>query len=228
MASQSQAYAGWQQQIASFKLQILALKDKFDELGSQIRPQVLGTLAIANVTNTYNHQELLAQLKALRMVLNTNEEPKSRDYEYRATAEGSPVRALVKEYVQDDPDPDLRVMSWMLKDIRYLNRNKCINRDIKRDNYRNGVLVDFGCAWTEPHCLIRLASKERVETWKMTDMVQFDTMASQQGFGDAIHAMPNWEYRQKLRSEAEDRRDDGIQTGESSSVSSSLVQRGYD
>ncbi|KAH8751105.1 kinetochore Sim4 complex subunit FTA2-domain-containing protein [Diaporthe sp. PMI_573] len=142
-------------------------------------------------------------------------------HEYRTMAEGSPVRALVKEYIEDDPDPDLRAMSWMLKDIGFLNRNKCLNRDIKRDNYRNGLLVDFGCAWTEPHCLIRLASKERVETWMMTDRVQFDTMARKQGFGDVIRAMPNEKYLEKLRSGAQGPQDDESQTGESSSVSSS-------
>ncbi|KAL2272081.1 hypothetical protein FJTKL_10989, partial [Diaporthe vaccinii] len=71
-------------------------------------------------------------------------------------AEGSPVRALVKEYIERDLDLDLRTMNGMLKDIWFLNRHKCLNRDIKRDNYRDGLLVDFGCAWTEPHCLIRL------------------------------------------------------------------------
>ncbi|KAH8757972.1 hypothetical protein F5883DRAFT_717882 [Diaporthe sp. PMI_573] len=81
MTSQSQANAGWHQQISALKLHIFALKDKFDELGSNIRPQVLGTLAIANVTNTYNHRELLTQLKSLRMVLSTELEPKNRDFE---------------------------------------------------------------------------------------------------------------------------------------------------
>lgn len=140
---------------------------------------------------------------------------------YRSMAEGSPVRALVKEYVEDDPDPDLRAMNWMLKDIHFLNRNKCLNRDIKRDNYRDGLLVDFGCAWTEPHCLISLASKERVETWRKTDRVQFDTMAQEQGFGDLIRAMPNRRYLQKLRSGAQDREGDGTPTEETSSMSSS-------
>lgn len=78
-------------------------------------------------------------------------------------AEGSPVRAVAKEHVEDDPDLDLRAMSWTLKDTRLLNGNKCLNSDIKRDNHRDSLLIDFGCAWTEPHCLIRLASKERVE-----------------------------------------------------------------
>ncbi|KAI7775784.1 hypothetical protein LA080_006369 [Diaporthe eres] len=142
-------------------------------------------------------------------------------HKYRAMAEGSPVRALVKEYIERDPDLDLRTMNGMLKDIRFLNRHKCLNRDIKRDNYRDGLLVDFGCAWTEPHCLIRLVSKERVETWRLTDRVQFDIMAEEQGFGDVIRAMPNMKYREKLRSGAQDRQDDGTQTGETSSVSSS-------
>ncbi|KAH8742484.1 kinetochore Sim4 complex subunit FTA2-domain-containing protein [Diaporthe sp. PMI_573] len=141
-------------------------------------------------------------------------------HEYRTMADGSPVRALVKEYIEDDQDPDLRAMSWMLKDIRFLNRNGCLNRDIKRDNYRNGLLVDFGCAWTEPHCLIRLAGKERVENWKKADRVQFDTMARELGFGDAIHAIPNWEYRQKLRESRHDSLDDETQSEESSSIPS--------
>ena len=140
--------------------------------------------------------------------------------EYRVMAEGSPVRALVKEYIAHDPDPDLRTMNGMLRDIRFLNRHKCLNRDIKRDNYRDGLLVDFGCAWTEPHCLIRLASKERVETWKKTDRVQFDIMAEEQGFGSVIRAMPNRKYLQKLRSAGRDQQDDGSRTEETSSVSS--------
>jgi hypothetical protein len=66
-----------------------------------------------------------------------------------------------------------------------------------------------------------LASKERVETWMMTDRVQFDTMARKQGFGDVIRAMPNEKYLEKLRSGAQGPQDDESQTGESSSVSSS-------
>lgn len=138
--------------------------------------------------------------------------------EYRILAEGSPVRALVKEYIEDDPALDLRTMRWMLKDIKFLNRNKCLNRDIKRDNYRNGLLVDFGCAWTEPHCLIRLASIEQVETWKKTDRVQFDTMAEEQGFGDVVRAMPNQRYLRNLRPRE---RYQGSQSGQTSSVSGS-------
>lgn len=141
-------------------------------------------------------------------------------HEYRVMAEGSPVRALVKEYIEDDQDPDLRAMNWMLKNIRFLNRNKCLNRDIKRDNYRDGLLVDFGCTWTEPHCLFRLANIEEVENWKKTDRVQFDTMARKLGLGDMIHAMPNQEYRQKLRNGDQDSQDDDTRTGESSSVTS--------
>lgn len=140
-------------------------------------------------------------------------------HEYRTMAEGSPVRALVKEYVEDDQDPDLRAMNWMLKDIRFLNRNKCLNRDIKRDNYRDGLLVDFGCAWTEPHCLFRLAGKELVDNWKKTDSVQFDTMARDLGLDDVIHAMPNRGYLQKLRKRKYDSQDDDTQTGETSSGS---------
>jgi hypothetical protein len=150
MALQSHTTAGWQQQFAALKRQILELKDNIDEvliapssgvalpepdkldditdydiwipyltakleldkaanttdekdlsrekaiffyIYAQLRPsikaQVLNTLNIADITNTYDHRELLAHLKSLRTGLNKNQEPFSRSFELEMGADES-------------------------------------------------------------------------------------------------------------------------------------------
>jgi len=121
------------------------------------------------------------------------------DDEYRVKAEGSPIRAIVKDYLEEGTATRARSPKMMLKDIRFLNKHKILHRDIKSENYRNGFLVDFGSAWTEPHCIMGTVASDLVEDWKLCDLVMFDDLAQEQGFDKDIRGLPNEKYLKKLR-----------------------------
>ncbi|CAJ2514346.1 Uu.00g024650.m01.CDS01 [Anthostomella pinea] len=73
--------------------------------------------------------------------------------EYRQRAQGSPIRAIVKEFITSDPAIDSRALAKMIKGLGWINKNGVLVWDIHARNYRGGILVDFGSSWTRPHCL---------------------------------------------------------------------------
>jgi hypothetical protein len=74
------------------------------------------------------------------------------------------------------------------------------NRDIRRENFREGKLVDFGSAWTEPHCFMHSADTKEPGETRLMDLVMFDEMVDLEGIKTKIKAMQNWGYCKKLRS----------------------------
>ena len=87
--------------------------------------------------------------------------------------------------------------------IRWLKKLKMYNRDIRAGNFRNGQLVDFGSALTEPHCILSALDKkveEEARDVRLEDLVMFDDMVAEEGIKTEVRAMPNLHYCQKLRS----------------------------
>ncbi|KAJ2992767.1 hypothetical protein NUW58_g2056 [Xylaria curta] len=70
------------------------------------------------------------------------------DDEYRKTAEGSPARALVKEYIEEDVEMDERTRKHMLTCVKWMNRNKILVNDIHVGNFKGGTRPVIG--WE--HC----------------------------------------------------------------------------
>ena len=65
---------------------------------------------------------------------------------------GQPVRAIVKELIEDDAcNFQPTMISDMFADLETLRSLGILVRDIKADNYLEGTLVDFSCAWTMYH-----------------------------------------------------------------------------
>lgn len=66
-----------------------------------------------------------------------------------------PVRALVKRYV---PEPSFalktRSVKRMMQDLKTLHDHGLYPIDIRVENYRAGLLVDFGMALTTPSCVL--------------------------------------------------------------------------
>ncbi|KAI0899585.1 kinetochore Sim4 complex subunit FTA2-domain-containing protein [Annulohypoxylon nitens] len=122
--------------------------------------------------------------------------------EYRQQAEGSPIRAIVKEYIEDETEFNQKNCEEMLKKLRRLNRWRIFHGDIRQGNYKNGLLVDFGSAWTEPHCIMKNVSKDTAEKWKEADMTKFDEMLKGEGIhlSKDMRVLPNLKYRKMLRS----------------------------
>ncbi|KAI0485624.1 kinetochore Sim4 complex subunit FTA2-domain-containing protein [Xylaria cf. heliscus] len=124
--------------------------------------------------------------------------PKEDDY--RRRAEGSPARAIVKEFIETDTIFGLRNCSLMLKNLRLLNEHGILHRDIKGDNYKGGVLIDFGSAWTTPHSIMDAVPEEVAEDWKGADMQMFDDMLRDNNLQTRLRALPNLRYQKMLRS----------------------------
>ncbi|KAI0481583.1 kinetochore Sim4 complex subunit FTA2-domain-containing protein [Xylaria cf. heliscus] len=119
--------------------------------------------------------------------------------EYRRRAEGSPVRAILKDFIPKDSVFDEKLLNRMLKGIRWINKQGVLVGDIHPFNFKDGLLIDFGLAWTKPHCRwAALPPHEKVDI-HVRDLVQFQEMAEDLGFGDDIHAIPNFDYMEKLR-----------------------------
>jgi hypothetical protein len=124
------------------------------------------------------------------------------DDEYRQLAEGSPVRAIVKDYIGGhDSAFNLPALRTILKNIRALNRQGILHQDIRGSNFKAGLIVDFGSAWTEPHCIMDAVPAHVSEDWRWIDLEMFDGMVKEEGFTlDEIRGLPNPSYLMKLRS----------------------------
>ncbi|KAI1171532.1 kinetochore Sim4 complex subunit FTA2-domain-containing protein [Nemania sp. FL0916] len=105
------------------------------------------------------------------------------DHEYRKRFEGSPVRALVKEYIADDVDMDQKTRKRMLASVKWMNRNNILINDVAERNFKGGYLLDFGLAWTKPHCLWQNLSRAQLPIALRADIVMFEEMLDELGFG---------------------------------------------
>ncbi|KAI0154194.1 kinetochore Sim4 complex subunit FTA2-domain-containing protein [Xylariaceae sp. FL1272] len=103
------------------------------------------------------------------------------DDEYRQRAEGSPIRALVKEYVEEDVEFDERTRKRMMTSIKWMNRNNILINDIHAQNFKNGYLLDFGLSWTKPHCLWRNTSRQNMKAVLTVDLVMLKEMNEDDG-----------------------------------------------
>ncbi|KAJ8124547.1 hypothetical protein O1611_g9094 [Lasiodiplodia mahajangana] len=105
------------------------------------------------------------------------------DDEFRKRAEGSPIRALVKEYIEDDVQIDERAVKRMATAIKWMNRNNILIADIHPRNYKNGYILDFGTSWTKPHCLWQSMSRSKLSVIIRIDRVRFEEMVEDLGLG---------------------------------------------
>lgn len=110
-----------------------------------------------------------------------------------------PLRAIVKEYVENDVPFKEKNIIKMLGDLRRIRRHEIYNRDVTARNYRAGLLVDFSCAMTKPHYLFETRPKWQVAVYKRDDLLQFDEMIEESRLKTWVRATPNKEYKQKLR-----------------------------
>ena len=130
------------------------------------------------------------------------------DDDYRIRAIGSPIRAIVKEYIPSSPSSFnpllLRDYKLMLKSIKYLNDTcKIIHRGIKPQAFHDssGRFVCFSLSWTMgPHCVMDVTAEHITEVFEEGDQVMFDDMAEEAGFARLVRALPDAVYVQKLRS----------------------------
>ncbi|KAL9119290.1 MAG: hypothetical protein Q9187_004159, partial [Circinaria calcarea] len=87
-----------------------------------------------------------------------------------------PLRAIVKDLVLEDTKWSPLVANKMLRDLRKTRKHEVYAMDIKPENYKGGLLVDFSIALTDPHLVFKFKPDWQVEGYKNEDLIAFDPM----------------------------------------------------
>ncbi|KAK5262913.1 hypothetical protein LTR96_011630, partial [Exophiala xenobiotica] len=97
-------------------------------------------------------------------------------------AKRQPLRALVKDLVETDPEITEKLIASILQELKALNSLRIYVMDVRWSNYEGGHLVDFSSAWTEPHFEFRkdVNSEEDIKIDGQIDMAAFDKMAREE------------------------------------------------
>lgn len=120
----------------------------------------------------------------------------------RGAVGGTRVRAIVKELASSDHGVgSARSLFKILEGIKGMNGQKLFNMDIRLDNYRDGMVVDFGSSWTEPCPLLDALDEGTASTSRRADLDLFDQMLSDEDIPNPtnVRATPNLVYCKKLR-----------------------------
>ncbi|KAK8016218.1 hypothetical protein PG993_014407 [Apiospora rasikravindrae] len=117
----------------------------------------------------------------------------------KALGRGGRVRAIVKDMAPETSGVATRSLTKVLRKVRALNQLDIFNRDIRLENFRGGLLVDFGSSWTKPHIVLDALGAVDKRDSLLEDLVMFDDMIAEENIKTRLKALPNLEYREKLR-----------------------------
>ncbi|KAI0465749.1 kinetochore Sim4 complex subunit FTA2-domain-containing protein [Xylaria cf. heliscus] len=109
-----------------------------------------------------------------------------------------PFRCLVKKLIPSQIS--ISNPRRMLADLKQLRKMGIFARDIFARNYKDGLLVDFSVAWTEPHWCLQVMGPYQLSVAKKSDLSLFDMMIRDEGIKTTVRATRNWEFCDKLRS----------------------------
>ncbi|RYC78156.1 hypothetical protein BFJ63_vAg18970 [Fusarium oxysporum f. sp. narcissi] len=111
-----------------------------------------------------------------------------------STIGGLKARAIVKNLASSNSGITSESIENIQNKVLSMNKAGIYNMDIRIVNFCDGLLVDFGSSWTEPHALLAAQSSEAAEEYKLADLVMFDQMVKDEvlescGEVKAIHSM---------------------------------------
>ncbi|KAI0975665.1 kinetochore Sim4 complex subunit FTA2-domain-containing protein [Xylaria arbuscula] len=109
-----------------------------------------------------------------------------------------PFRALVKKLIPSQVS--ILNPRRMLGDLKKLRKLGIFTRDIYARNYKDGLLVDFSVAWTEPHWCMTAMGPYQLGCEKRSDLNLFDEMIKREKVKTVVRATRNYLYCRKLRS----------------------------
>jgi hypothetical protein len=100
------------------------------------------------------------------------------DWNRQREDEGSPLRAIVKDFIRFKTPFGRKKFSTMRGNLEKLNDLGIHNMDIREDNYKGGRLFDFSIAITSPHMSFNLhiRSREQILEDMRYDLRSFDIM----------------------------------------------------
>ena len=119
----------------------------------------------------------------------------------RPVGDRQPIRAIVKELIEDDSPLTHKVAKKILKDLRKMHKMGIYPMDVRARNYKAGLLVDMSIAMTTPHFLFKIRSRWQIEMLQGQDLAMFDSMIGDEEVIPSVRALPNEEYCTKLRSQ---------------------------
>ncbi|KAL9106676.1 MAG: hypothetical protein Q9227_008328 [Pyrenula ochraceoflavens] len=117
-------------------------------------------------------------------------------------AKQQPLRALVKDLIETEPEITAKLINSMRRDLKALNSLKIYVMDVRWNNYKGGHLVDFSVAWTVPHFEFRrdVNSEEDIEMNRQVDLAAFKKMVKEELSMDAsVRTVPNPDLIASLR-----------------------------
>ncbi|KAH6658027.1 kinetochore Sim4 complex subunit FTA2-domain-containing protein [Truncatella angustata] len=121
--------------------------------------------------------------------------------------ERGPIRAIVKEYIEDGEPFRRPMVPRMQRDFLALHRCGIAHRDTWAKKFRGGKVVDFSTSWTVPHHMLDLAggdrSPGRIYEHAGLDAIYFDRMIDEwnerHGYMIWSRITPNVMYYKRLR-----------------------------
>ena len=110
-----------------------------------------------------------------------------------------PLRAIVKDLIQDDIALNESILRRMCKDLRKIRKLGVHPQDVRLRNYGNGLLLDFSIAITKPHWFFWLKEPWEIRSMEKHEMQKFQVLIRDSGVKTPLRAVRNREYCAKLR-----------------------------
>ncbi|KAL8715672.1 MAG: hypothetical protein Q9225_006325 [Loekoesia sp. 1 TL-2023] len=111
-----------------------------------------------------------------------------------------PYRAVVKDLIQNDVELSPRIARKMKKHLLTMRKHGIYPYDIKLENYRGGLLVDFSTAITKPHYWLHINKlRGQLEIYELADLINFDEMIMEANQKITVRTLPDQRTLAKLR-----------------------------
>ncbi|KAI0423495.1 hypothetical protein F5Y09DRAFT_348856 [Xylaria sp. FL1042] len=134
---------------------------------------------------------------------------KSERWQDIHATEGAPIRSIVKKYIESEYHFAPEHVPKMLRNLKLLHRYGILHQDIQRENYKNGLLLNFSTAQTVPHYMLNVefgyAEKEDIYRSELNEALNFDEMIDEWNDNNQTQIwdrfLPSRQYRDRLRSD---------------------------
>ena len=114
-------------------------------------------------------------------------------------AKRQPLRALVKDLIEDDHPLNERKLIRMRRDLLKMHKLGIYPQDLEERNYGGGLLLDFGIAITKPHWVFETKRQWWIELMINDDLNMLQVIMLESGVKIWQRVVRNREYCMKLR-----------------------------
>ena len=110
-----------------------------------------------------------------------------------------PIRAIVKDLVEDDSPLTEKQFIKMRRDLLKMHKLGVFPQDIRERNYGAGLLLDFSIAITKPHWIFETKRKWELRMMRNDDLNMLQVIILESGVQVWQRVVRNREYCMKLR-----------------------------